>query len=325
MNTVIDLAREIGYQDVLPTIDPEALRRWFDQSTSQSLERYLGAFVHTVGVLQTAPALRRAAREAIEDLAGDGVVYAEIRFAPSLHTLGPLDREAAIAAVLEGLTEGSSATGVGVGLIVVAMRDMTDSEDVARSVIGMDDRRIIGFDLAGPEKGYPPDDHLPACRLVKAAGLGLTIHAGEADGPHSIWSALNVCSADRIGHGMHILDDCEVSGGSITSLGRLASHVRDRQVPLELCPTSSLHTQGWRPEESQVGLLSQAGFNVTINTDNRLMSATSMSQEFALLRDHQGFDEASLRQVTDAAVDAAFVSLEDRLALRHRVQNGWGS
>ncbi len=308
VGTVIELAARAGYAG-LPAADPDDLARWFDQSESGSLEGYLESFRHTVAVMQTQPALERVAYEAVVDLAADGVVYAEVRFAPSLSTAGGLTRHEVVEAVLAGLRRGEQEAGITTGLIVVAMRNRDDSVAVAQVAIDLSDAGVVGFDLAGPEKGFPADDHLVACRLIREASLGLTLHAGEADGPESIWRALQRCGAHRIGHGVRLLDDCRVQDGEVVELGSLASYVRDHRVPLEVCVTSNLHTGGYGPAQHPVGALHRAGFAVTLNTDNRLMSRTSMSEEFAVVVDHHGFTSRDLRTVTERAMMAAFCSL----------------
>jgi len=324
IDTILELARENEYNE-LPSTDPDELAGWFDQGESGSLEGYLQSFRHTVGVMQTAAAIERVAYESAVDLAADGVVYAEIRFAPSKCTTDGLDRRRAVEAALSGLRLGGRETGLETGLILVAMRDETDSLEVARLAVEMEPAGVVGFDLAGAERGYPADDHLPACRYIREASMSLTIHAGEADGPNSIWRALQRCGAHRIGHGIHIIDDCLLEDGEIVSLGSLAAYVRDHRVPLEVCVTSNLQTGEYQaPGDHPVGALYRAGFAVTINTDNRLMSRTSPSNEFALVVDHHEFAIRDLRQVTETAMMAAFCSLptKERL-LTQRIRPGY--
>ncbi len=315
--TVLDLADAVGYE--LPADDPVELADWFDQGRSGSLERYLEAFAHTVAVMQTEEAIVRVAREAVEDLASDGVVYAEIRFAPHLLTRGGLSSDAVVEACLEGMRGDAATTGLEWGIILDAMRQDDDSLEVARLAVRHADDGVVGFDLAGPEAGFPPDRHLPAIRHVAAAGMRLTIHAGEAAGLPSIASAVNVCRTERIGHGIEVVADCDVRDGEIVATGRLATQIRDRRLPLEICPTSNLHTRGWAPSEHPVGMLYRAGFAVTLNTDNRLMSRTSMSQEFSLVSEHHGFGIDDLAIVTRTALEAAFCSLDLKRRLWERV------
>ena len=205
------------------------------------------------------------------------------------------------------------------------MRNDVDSLEVARLAVEMMPQGVVGFDLAGPEHGFPADDHLPACCYVREASMSLTIHAGEGDGPNSIWRALQRCGAHRIGHGIHIVDDCVTEDGEIVSLGGLASYVRDHQVPLEVCVSSNLHTGGYgTPGEHPVGALHRAGFIITLNTDNRLMSRTALSDEFALVAKHHDFTPRDLRQVTEQAMMAAFCPLptKERL-LTERIRPGY--
>ncbi len=314
METVLALAEESGYEG-LPGGDVEGLRRWFYQGDSGSLERYLQAFDHTVGVMQTADALTRVAREAVVDLAATGVVYAELRFAPVLHTAGGLAPEEVVTAVAAGIRQGSTETGTEIGLILDALRQHDGSEAIARLAVDSRPLGVVGFDLAGPERGYPADHHLAACRIAREGNLGLTIHAGEADGPDSIWRALQRCYAHRLGHGVYIVDDCRLQDGEIVELGPVASYVRDHQVVLEVSVISNLHTSGWGPAEHPVGALHRAGFAITINTDNRLMSETTLDREFELLRRHHGFTTADELAVTERAMQASFAPYETKRRL----------
>jgi adenosine deaminase len=323
VETVLDLAETAGYSS-LPATDVAVLADWFDQSRSGSLATYLEAFTHTIGVMQTSDALARVAYEAVVDNAADGVVYAEFRFAPFAHLEEGLDPQSVVDATLSGLADGARETGMTTGLILVALRQLPRSADVARLAVDFSHRGVVGFDLAGPERGFPADHHVVACRTVREANLGLTVHAGEADGPHSIWSAVQRCAAHRIGHGVHIIDDCVVEHGRVVKLGPLATYVRDFRVPLEVSPTSNLHTGGWSPETHPVGSLHRAGFNVTLNTDNRLMSRTTLSDEFRLAVEHQNFTEVDLLQVTRQALMAAFAPLPvKRELLEDRIEPGY--
>lgn len=322
-DTVLDLAEEIGH--ALPADSAEGLANWFDQGSSKSLEQYLEAFSHTIAVMQTPEALDRVAFEAVEDLAGDGVVYAEIRFAPSLHTVRGLTRREVLTAVLGGIRRGSGATGTPVGVIVDAMRQDRDSEEVAVAASEFAGDGVVGFDLAGPEKGFPPRAHRRALDMAKGAGLHLTIHAGEDDGPASVADAL-ACGAERIGHGIRLLDECRVVDGEITEVGPVGLHVLMRNATLEVCPTSGLHTGSVaHPADHPIGMLYRAGFPVSVNTDNRLMSRTSMTDEMLLLVEHQRFSLEDLRAVTLAAIDGAFCDSATRTSVREQVVGGYAS
>ena len=317
--TILELAEEHGYS-ALPAHDVDGLKAWFHQGRSGSLERYLQAFVHTVGVLQTSEALERVAGEFVADLATDGVVYAEIRFGPSLHLRNGLRREDAIEAVLSGATKAGSEHGVMVGVITSALRQDHDSEDVARAAAHFAGEGVVGFDLAGPEAGYPADDHIPAFTIARHAGLGVTVHAGESDGPHSIWRAIARAGARRIGHGVRIVEDTVMRDGEIVELGRLARMVRDLRVPLETCIVSNLHTGiADSPDSHPFGALYRAGFRVTLNTDNRLMSDTSLTNEFGLAIEHHGFTVADLGELTVAALESGFGDWPERRRLINEV------
>lgn len=321
VETVLELAEEQGYEG-LPTTDPGELASWFDQSTSGSLETYLEAFEHTIAVMQDRSSLARVAYEAVVDLAGSGVVYAEVRFSPNHHVHGGLDPRDVIDAVSSGMRSGEEETGLKWCLIVDALRQFDDSLQQARLASSMKVFGVRGFDLAGPEEAFPPALHLPACRHARETGLRLTIHAGESGrsrGVEYMASAMDVCGAERLGHGVEIVDDCVLEDGEIARLGAVAARVRDRQVPLEVCPKSNLATSAWKPEEHPVGALYRAGFNVTISTDNRLMSRTSMPQEFEILTEHHGFDVNDLALTTRRSLAAAFCDHETKIELWEEV------
>ncbi len=305
VGTVLELADRVGHR--LPTSDEAELTAWFDQGTSGSLERYLDAFTHTVAVMQTAEAVARVAYESIIDLAIDNVVYAEVRFDPGLCTRGGLSRHDAIEAALHGMATASGEVPITCGLIVTALRHLDDSTLAAEAALRFRADGVVGFDLAGPERGNPPDRHVAALRMARKAGLGITVHAGEGDGPHSMWRALALCGAQRIGHGARIVEDTDFDGATIGEVGAFASSVRDLRVPLEISVTSNLGTGMF--EDAAVhplGALHRAGFNVSINTDNRLMSSTGMSDEYQLAVDTFGFTTRDLGEITIRAIEAGF-------------------
>lgn len=315
--TVLELAEDHGYEG-LPATDETSLAAWFDQSESGSLEGYLKAFDHTIAVMQIPEALERVAYEAVLDLAADEVVYAEFRFCPSLFTDRGLQAAEVIDHVASGLRLGEAETGLKWGIIVDALRQLDNSMEMARAANARRSSGVVGFDLAGPEAPFPPTDHLAACRYIRESGLRLTLHAGEAAGDNGvsyIASAMDVCAAERLGHGVEIVRDCVFEDGDITALGAVASRVRDRQVPLELCPTSNLATNMLDPGEHPLGALFRAGFNVTLNTDNRLMSHTSMSNEFDFARVHHGLNTDNLAQITKRSLEAAFCDYETKRSL----------
>jgi len=322
-STVLALAEESGYLD-LPHHDEPALAGWFDQSHSASLVDYLASFRETIVVMQRPSALQRVAREAVEDYAADGVVYAEARFAPSLHLQQGMTRHEAIRAVLNGLAEGEEATGTVARLIIDAMRQDVDSAEVAEAAADFAGEGVVGFDLAGPEAGFPASAHREALEGARRGGLRLTIHAGEADGPASIADALD-SGAERLGHGVRIVEDVVALEGQIIEFGPIARRVHRDGVALEICPYSNVHT-GAVPSASQhpAGMLLRAGFNVTLNSDNRLMSDTSMSKEFSLASSELGFSDDDLRAVTENAVQAAFCDEGTRRAVAATIAARYG-
>src|SRR5579862_8557223 len=279
--TVLELAREIGYTD-LPGTEVEDLTRALTAGAHRGhLEVYLDAFRHTVAVMQTPDALRRVAAECAEDLAADGVVYAEVRFAPELHTERGLSLDEVVEAVLEGFREGGKGHGITVYALLTAMRTAARSLEIAELAVRYRDRGVVGFDIAGAEAGWPPSRHLDAFQYLKRENFHITIHAGEAFGLPSIWEAIQWCGTDRLGHGVRIVDDITAGG----RLGRLAQYVRDKRIPLEMCPSSNVQTGAAASiAEHPIGLLRRLQFRVTVNTDNRLMSGTSMTREMDLLR-----------------------------------------
>ncbi|WP_329425932.1 adenosine deaminase [Streptosporangium sp. NBC_01495] len=314
--TIIDLARESGY-DRLPATETESLRAWFREAAdSGSLERYLETFDHTVGVMQTREALVRVAAECAEDLANDGVVYAEVRYAPEQHTSTGLSLEEVIEAVQEGFGAGSEGRGIRVGTLLTAMRHQARSMEIAELAVRYRDAGVVGFDIAGAEAGYPPTRHLDAFEYLQRENAHFTIHAGEAFGLPSIWQAIQWCGADRLGHGVRIIDDISVQGEGEPKLGRLAAYVRDKRIPLEMCPTSNLQTgAATSMAEHPIGLLRRLNFRVTVNTDNRLMSDTSVSEEFAKLSEAFGYGWDDMLWFTVNAMKSAFLPFDERLAL----------
>ena len=314
--TVIELAAEAGYRE-LPTTDPDELARWFTLGADRkSLELYLEGFRHTVAVMQTRDALERVAAECVEDLAGDGVVYAEIRMAPELLTDGGLTLDEAVEAMLAGLRRGTEGRPITAGLIVTAMRQAARSVEIAEVAVRHRDEGVVGFDIAGPEAGYPPTRHLDAFHLIARENFHFTIHAGEGFGLPSIWEALQWCGAERLGHGVRIVEDIATRPDGRVALGRLAAYVRDRRVPLEMCPTSNVHTGAATSiEEHPIDLLRRLRFRVTVNTDNRLMSGISLSSEFATLSASQGLSLDEMEWLTLNAMKSAFWPFDGRLRI----------
>ncbi|HEY4332256.1 MAG TPA: adenosine deaminase, partial [Ilumatobacteraceae bacterium] len=279
--SVVELADEYGYAS-LPTHDVAELGAWFNRGAKRNdLVLYLETFAHTVGVMQQRDAIERVAHECATDLAADGVVYAEVRFAPELHIEAGLTLDEVVAAVLAGFQRGSSGTALTIYAILSAMRTAARSLAIAELAVRWRDAGVVGFDIAGAEAGYPPTRHLDAFQYVQRENFHSTIHAGEAFGLPSIWEAIQFCGGERLGHGVRIVDDITGAPGDET-LGRLAAYVRDRRIPLELCPTSNVGTGVCASiADHPIGMLRRLRFRVTVNTDNRLMSDTSMTREMA--------------------------------------------
>ena len=314
--TVVDLARECGY-DRLPTDDVDEIANWMRRGASRGhLNLYLDAFQHTVAVMQTPEALTRVAAECAEDLAADGVVYAEVRFAPELHVASGLSLDEVVAAVLEGFRIGSNGRGITVYALLTAMRTAARSLEIAELAVRHRDEGVVGFDIAGAEAGGPPSRHLDAFQFVARENFHITIHAGEGFGLPSIWEALQWCGAERLGHGVRIVDDIQISAEGTATLGRLASYVRDRRIPLEMCPTSNVQTGAAASIDTHpMRLLRQLSFRVTVNTDNRLMSGVSLASEFQRLSEAFGYGWRDFEWLTINAMKSAFAHFDERLRI----------
>jgi adenosine deaminase len=318
--TIVELAAETGYRG-LPTTDVTELARWMAGVAQRGqLELYLEAFQHTVGVMQTRDALIRVAAECAEDLAADGVVYAEVRFAPELHVSEKLSLDQVVEAVLEGFRRGSRGRGITVYALLTAMRTAARSLEIAELAVRHRDAGVVGFDIAGAEAGSPPSRHLDAFQYVARENFHITIHAGEGFGLPSIWEALQWCGAERLGHGVRIIDDIQLSAGGHAVLGRLASYVRDRRIPLEMCPTSNVQTGAAASiKDHPIGLLRELQFRVTVNTDNRLMSGVSLSSEFHALTEAFGYGWGDIEWLTINAMKSAFAPFDERLSIINTV------
>src|SRR5919108_898338 len=323
--TVIDLAREFGYEG-LPTTDADALAAWFTRGADRkSLELYLETFQHTVGVLQERDAIVRVAAECAEDLAADGVVYAEVRYAPELSVERGLTLDEVVEANLEGFrigTERAAASGnrIVMKALVTAMRQAARSLEVGECAVRWRDAGVVGFDIAGPEAGYRPTRYLEAFDYVRRENFHITIHAGESFGPPSIWEALQFCGAERLGHGVRIVDDITVHEDRSVALGRLAAFVRDRRIPLEMCATSNVHTGAAASvADHPFDLLRRLRYRVTVNTDNRLMSNVSVSSEFAALDEAFGIGLGEMEWLTINAMKSAFAPFDERLRIINEV------
>jgi adenosine deaminase len=319
--TVLELAHEIGYRDLPGDNAGELTRRLTEGAHRGHLEVYLDAFRHTVAVMQTPDALRRVAAECAADLAADGVVYAEVRFAPELHTERGLSLDEVVKAVLAGFREGSAdqgreGRGITVYALLTAMRTAARSLEIAELAVRYRDDGVVGFDIAGAEAGWPPSRHLDAFQYLKRENFHITIHAGEAFGLPSIWEAVQWCGTERLGHGVRIVDDIEISPAGAVRLGRLAAYIRDRRIPLEMCPTSNVQTGAARSlAEHPIRILRQLQFRVTVNTDNRLMSQVTLSSEFHRLAAEFGYGWSDVEWLTTNAMKSAFAGFDERLHL----------
>ncbi|MET8860258.1 adenosine deaminase [Streptomyces sp. NPDC004579] len=313
--TLVELAETVGH--TLPTTDPQELAAWYyEAANSGDLVRYIATFEHTLAVMQSREGLLRTAEEYVLDLAEDGVVYGEVRYAPELMVNGGLTLPEVVEAVQEGLAAGmakaaAAGTPVRVGTLLCGMRMFDRTRETADLAVAFRDAGVVGFDIAGAEDGFPPADHLDAFEHLRRENVPFTIHAGEAHGLPSIHQALQVCGAQRIGHGVRITEDI-VDG----KLGRLAGWVRDRRIALEMCPTSNLQTGAAKSiAEHPITALRDLGFRVTLNTDNRLVSGTTMTREMSLLVEEAGWGVEDLRTVTVNAVKSAFIPFDERKAL----------
>src|ERR1700719_2354695 len=311
--TVIELAKNVQYGQ-LPTQDPEDLARWFHQGANQgSLPKYLEGFAHTIAVMQSEEALERVAYEQAEDLSADGVVYFETRFAPVFHTREGLTHQQVVSAVLKGLERGRKDFDISSGLIICAMRNMDVSLEMAELAVDFRERGVVGFNLADAEGGDLPKKHVEAFHYIQRQNFNITIHAGEGFGKESIWQAIQYCGAHRIGHGTRLIEDIAVADGKAVKLGDLAQYVLDKRIPLEICLLSNVHTGAARSlAEHPFKILYQEKFRVTLNTDNRLMSDTSMSKEFAAARDVFGFSLEDFEKITINAMKSAFLPYDQR-------------
>jgi len=335
--TILELADEIGFE--LPADDSAALAQWFtDSAHSGTLVEYLKTFDVTLGVMQTREGLLRVAREFVLDLADDGVIYGEIRWAPEQHLQRGLSLDEVVEAVQEGLELGiedarrSTGHTIRVGQLVSAMRQADRSLEIAHLAVRHRGNGVVGFDIAGPEKGFPPSLHLDAFDFLSESFMPVTVHAGEADSLDSIRSAIIDGRALRLGHGVSVAEDIEIENEddetTFVSLGELAQWVKDREIALELAPSSNLQTEaiaawGETMADHPFDLLYQLGFRVTVNTDNRLMSGTSITRELSLLSDAFGYDLADFEVFQLNAAASTFLSLEDREDLADRISAGF--
>ncbi len=315
--TVIELAKDNGYRK-LPTEDAGELAAWFHRGAQRgSLPLYLEGFAHTCGVMQTEEALERVAYEMMEDMYNDNVVYVETRFAPVFHTEKGLHWDEVVNAVLKGLERGRRDFGVEYGLIICAMRNMNLSQEMAELAVDFRERGVVGFDLAGEEGGFPPKKHVDAFHYIQRENFNITIHAGEAFGKESIWQAIQWCGAHRIGHATRLIEDIGLDKKDptkVTKMGYLAQYVLDKRIPLEICLTSNVDTGAVKSlEEHPFGLYYRYKFRVTLNTDDRLMSNTSMTKELYLAHKTFKLGLDDLEKITINAMKSAFIPYNRRI------------
>jgi adenosine deaminase len=334
--TVLELADGIGLE--LPASDPVALGAWFaEKSNSGSLVEYLKTFDLTTAVMQTREGLTRVAREFVQDLGADGVVYGEVRWAPEQHLTRGLTLDETVDAVQEGIEQGIDdvrATGrrIRVGQLVSAMRHTDRSLEIAELAVRHRDSGAVGFDIAGPEAGFPPSNHRAAFDYLAANFFPSTVHAGEADGLESIRSALLDGRALRLGHGVRLAEDITIERqddeNTYVTLGTLSQWVKDREIALETSPTSNLQTgaiAAWGDDilDHPFDLLYQLGFRVTVNTDNRLMSGTTLTRELSILADAFSYDLTDLEIFQLNAAAGAFLPVEQREELAEIITAGF--
>ena len=314
-NTIIELSKEHKYNK-LPTKDPEELAVWFHRGANKgNLVEYLQGFEHTCGVMQTKEALERVAYEMLEDMKNDGVCYVETRFAPVYHTQKGLYYEESVNAVLKGLERGKKDFGVGYGLIICGMRNMKNTLDFAELAVNFRKHGVVGFDLAGEEGGYPPKKHIEAFQFIQRANFNITIHAGEAFGKESIWQAIQWCGAHRIGHATHLMEDLVYDkDGNVVQFGELAQYILDKRIPLEICLLSNVHTGAVdKIENHPFGTLFNEKFRVTINTDDRLMSDTTLTKEYLTAIEHFNLTFDDIEKININAMKSAFLHYDERL------------
>jgi len=328
--TIIELARDLAYRD-LPTSDPGELAEWFHRGAQRgSLPMYLEGFAHTTGVMQTAEALERVAYEMMEDMHRDGVVYVETRFAPLFHTSRGLHEDDVVTAVLKGLERGKDAFGVEYGLILCAMRNLRKSLETAELAVDFRDRGVVGFDLAGEEGGFPPKKHIDAFHFIQRENFNITVHAGEAFGKESIWQAIQWCGAHRVGHATRLIEDIGLDlhdPTKIVKMGSLAQYILDKRIPLEMCLSSNVHTGAAESlEQHPFGIYHRYSFRVTLNTDDRLMSDTTMTKELGIASRVFGLDLDQLEKLTINAMKSAFAPYKRRIHLIYnRIKPGYAA
>lgn len=312
VSTLIELAKQQGYED-LPSKDEVELKAWIQPKPNQTLALNLEAWAHTIGVMQDKDSLYRVTMEALEDLYNDGVVYAELRFAPLVHCQKDLSPSDVVNAVVNGVKDGMDKYGIVSGVILCGMRQENNSESVVELCIKHDD--VIGFDLAGPEIGFSVLNHKNACKKALENDIAMTLHA-DWEVPEGINEVILQSKAKRIGHGSQIINDVEIKNNNLSFKNKAAKYVFENKIPLEICPTSNIQCGAFNsiPDHS-FGKLYKLGFNVTINTDNRLMSDVSMSEEVSNVVDAFDLNQEDIKRITKNTIEAGFVDLELRKKL----------
>lgn len=321
--TLIEIAHDIGHE--LPTTDSKALADWFyEAANSGTLKKYLETFDHTIAVMQKADHCFRIASEAAQDLAADGVVYAEVRYAPEQQLRGGMSLEEVVEATLAGFAEGERLAAqnghrIKVRTLLCAMRHAERAVEIADLTLAYRDQGVVGFDIAGGEIDNPPERHLVAFEQLRRESMPFTIHAGESVGPTSIWGAVEICGASRIGHGIKIMDDIDFNWDT-PKLGRIADYIRDRRITLEVAPSSNLQTGGAETiAKHPIKQLYDLGFRVTVNNDNRLMSRTHTSREFQLLSETFGWGWEEIKRCTENAIEDSFLHDPERRQILEEV------
>jgi adenosine deaminase len=319
--TIIELAEEQNYTK-LPTKDPVELAEWFHRGANKgNLVEYLQGFEHTCALMQTKESLERIAYEMMEDMKKDGICYVETRFAPVLHLENNLHYDEVINAVLSGLEKGEKDFGVKFGIILCGMRNMKNSLEIAELAINYKNKGVVGFDLAGEEGGYPPKDHLEAFQFIKRENFNITIHAGEAFGKESIWQAIQFCGAHRIGHATRLLEDIIFDkNNEVVSLGELSQYILDKRLPLEICLLSNVHTGAIdKLENHPFGIFYNKKFRVFLNTDDRLMSDTTLTKEYLTATEIFGLNLDDIEKLNINAMKSAFIPYDERLKIIYDV------
>jgi adenosine deaminase len=313
--TIVELANQQGVE--LPARDPDELAGWLHRGAGRkNLALYLQGFDVTLSVMQTEEALERIAYESLVDLAAMNIVYVEIRFAPVLHLGRGLNLEQVVESVLRGLSRGREETGLHFGVILCAMRHQKVSLETAELAVAFGDRGVVGFDLAGDEFGHPPKKHLDAFQYIRNRNFNITIHAGEAFGVESIWQALQICGAHRIGHATRLVEDMHVRGTRIEKMGSLSHFIRDKRIPLEMCLSSNIQTGAASSfDEHPFHTYYRNSFRVTLCTDNRLMSNTTLSKELALAVEYYNLTLRDLEKLTVNAMKSAFIHYDERVQI----------